>query len=107
MNKPGLAILAANHLGFAMKPDHAAVARQHPVGRPQRLAGKKHLGGFRAPALLVVGMNLLIPAHRIFQPFFLREAQRRFDLRADIGFADAAIEIGHEDTAGICSTSAR
>ena len=32
---------------------------------------------------------MAIPADRIFQPFFLRKTQRRFDLRADIGFADS------------------
>src|SRR5271165_2021903 len=45
-------------------------------------------------------MNLLVPEHRILEPFRLRESQRGFDLRADIGFADAAIEIGHEYDGG-------
>ena len=58
------------------------------------------LGGFHAPALLVVGMDVLVPAHRIFQPLFPREAQRRFDLRADVRLADTAVEIGHEDDGG-------
>ena len=45
-------------------------------------------------------MDLLIPAHRVFQPFFLRKAERRFDLRAHIGFADPSVEIGHENDGG-------
>ena len=99
MNQGSPSVLA-NHLGFAMKPDHPAVARHHAIGRAQRTAGKKHLGRFDAPALLVVGMDVAVPAHRIFQPFFLRKTQRRFDLRADVGFADSPIQIGHEHHGG-------
>ena len=49
---------------------------------------------------LVVRMNLLIPAHWIFQPFALRKSHHRFNLRADVGFADAAIQIRHEYDGG-------
>ena len=38
VNEPRAAIVAPDHLGFAMKPDHAAIARKHAIGRPQRLA---------------------------------------------------------------------
>ena len=55
------------------------------------------LGGFKAPALLIIGMNAFVPAHRIFEPLFARVAECGFDFGADIGLADAAIEIGHED----------
>ncbi len=96
MNEPWTAVRMANHLGFAMEPDHPSVAREYPVGGAQRLARKKHLGSFHTPATFIVGMNLLIPLHGIFEPFRLREAQRRFDLRAHIGFADAAVEVCHE-----------
>ena len=80
-----------------MKPDDPAIACHHAIRRTQRVAGKKHLGRFGAPALLVVGMDMAVPADRIFQPLFLGETQRGFNLRADVGLADAAIEIRHED----------
>src|SRR6185295_9975059 len=41
MDEPGLAVGLANHLGFAMKPDHAAVARHHAIGGSQRVSRKK------------------------------------------------------------------
>src|SRR6185503_20469571 len=40
---------------------------------------------------------MLIPANRIFEPLFLGKTKRCFDLRADIRFADSAIEVDHED----------
>ena len=55
------------------------------------------LGRFNAPALLVFGMDAVVPADRIFEPLFAGVAQCRFDLRADVCLADAAIEISHED----------
>ena len=100
VNEPGLAVVAPHQPGFAMKPDHAPVARHHPIRRPQRLAGKKHLRGFDAPAVLIVGMDLLVPANRILQPFFLRKSERRFDLRTHIGFADSLIQVRHEHHGG-------
>jgi hypothetical protein len=57
-------------------------------------------GGFHAPALFVIGMNLLIPADGIFQPFLLRKAQRRFNLGAHIRFAYALVQVSHEDHSG-------
>ena len=45
-------------------------------------------------------MNLLIPAHRIFEPLALRKTQRRFNLRAHVRFADSLIQVGHEDDGG-------
>lgn len=42
-------------------------------------------------------MNLSIPENRILQPFPLRETERGFDLRAHVRFADALIQICHED----------
>ena len=42
-------------------------------------------------------MNVLIPADRIFEPLLAGVPKRGLDLRADVGLADAAIEIGHED----------
>ena len=97
VDKPWASVGAADHFGFAMKPDNASVARNHPVGRAQRLAGKEHLGGLDAPTVFVVGMDLLIPADWIFQPFALREPERLLDLRTHVGFADALIEVSHED----------
>src|SRR5579872_1632174 len=41
-------------------------------------------------------MDLLIPANGIFQPFLLGESERRFNLRAHVGFADPLVEICHE-----------
>ena len=71
MNEPWAAVFAANHLRFAMEPDDSTVTRKDAIGRPQRLAGDKHLGRLCAPTSFVVGMNLPIPANGIFQPFFL------------------------------------
>ena len=97
MNEPGAAVLPPHHPGIAMKPDDATIARDYPICGSQRLARKKHLGGFQAPALLIIGMNVLIPANRIFQPLLSRIAKGRFDLRAHICFADTSVEISHED----------
>src|ERR1700685_653311 len=99
-NEPRPAILAANHLGFAVKPDGAPIPRHHSICRAQRSAREKHLRRLDAPALLVVGMNLLIPADGIFQPLFLREAERGLNLRTDIRLADSTIQVGHENNRG-------
>jgi len=45
-------------------------------------------------------MDVPVPADGILQPLFLRKTQRGFDLRADVGFADSAIEICHEHHCG-------
>ena len=100
VNEPGPAIFPADHLGFAVKPDDSPVPRKHAIGRPQRFARKKQLCRFDAPPLLVVRMDLLVPADRIFQPLLLREAEDRLDLRAHVGFADALVQVGHEDDGG-------
>ena len=97
MNTPRAAIFPAHHSGVAMKPDNAAIARNHSICGSQRLAREEHLGSFQAPALLVIGVNVLIPANRIFQPFFSRISEGRFDLRAHIRLADTPVEISHED----------
>src|SRR5579859_7721398 len=83
-----------------MKPEHAAISRQDTIGRTQRLSSKKHLGRFDAPAFLVVSVNLVVPANRIFQPLFLRETESGLDLGADVSLADTAIEICHENNSG-------
>ena len=49
---------------------------------------------------LVVGMDLLVPANRVFQPFRLRKSQRLFDLRADVGLANSLVQVGHENNGG-------
>ena len=45
-------------------------------------------------------MNVAVPANRVFQPLLLRKTQRGFNLRADVGLADSAIEVRHEDDRG-------
>src|SRR5271170_6590386 len=50
MDEPRASILPADHLGFAMKPDHPAISRQDPIGGTKRRSRKKHLCGFDAPA---------------------------------------------------------
>ena len=52
---------------------------------------------FQAPALFVIGVNVLIPANWIFQPFFSRISEGGFNLRAHISLADTPVEISHED----------
>ena len=108
MNKPGPTILPPDHLGFALKPEHPAVSRDDTVGGSQWFAGQKHFRRFHAPSRFVVRMNLLIPPHRVFQPFALRKTKRRLNLRADIGFRRIPLSrYAMNTTAGICSTSAR
>ena len=97
MNTPRASVFPAHHSGVAMEPDNAAIARNHSICGAQRLAGEEHLGGFQAPALLVIGVNVLIPTDRIFQPFFSRISEGGFDLRAHIRLADTPVEISHED----------
>ncbi len=53
------------------------------------------LRGFNAPPRFVVRMNLLVPAHWVFQPFTLRRTQRCFDLRTYVGFANPFVRVGH------------
>src|SRR3984885_12906625 len=83
-----------------MKPDYPAIPGDHAVGGAQRCTGKKHLSSFNTPALFVLGMNLLIPANGIFQPFFLRKTESRLDLRTDIGFTDSPLQVSHENHSG-------
>src|ERR1700722_12984605 len=96
MDKPRLTIRMPHHLGIAVEPDGPAIPCDHTIGGAQRLAGEKHLGGFQTPAPLILRMDVLIPANRIFQPFFARITERCLDLGAYIGLTDAAIEISHE-----------
>ena len=91
MNKPGAAVLLADHLGFAMEPKNSSVAREHSIGGLQRFAGEKHFRRFGTPTLLIVRINLLVPAHRIFQPLVLRKTERSFNLGADVGFANSFV----------------
>src|SRR5580704_15809118 len=53
VDEPGLAVLLADHLGFAMEPDDAAIAGEYAVRGTERVSGKKHFRSFGAPALLV------------------------------------------------------
>src|ERR1700733_3201590 len=100
VNTPGASVLQAHHAGVAMEPDDAAIARNYAICGAQGLAGEEHLGRFEAPTLLVIGMNALIPADWILQPFFSGISERCFNLRAHIGLADTPVEIGHEDNRG-------
>src|SRR5579863_1918762 len=100
VDEPWPAILAANHLCFTLKPKYFSVSGNDPIGRTQRLAGEEHLCSFLAPSHLVIGMNLLIPPHWIFEPFALRKPKGRLNLRAYIGFADPFVQVGHEHHSG-------
>jgi hypothetical protein len=42
-------------------------------------------------------MYLPVPADWVIQPLFLRETQRRFDLRTDVGFTEGTVKVGDED----------
>ena len=97
MNTPGPAVFPPHHSGIAVKPDNAAIPRNYSICGSERLAGEEHLGSFQAPAFLVMGVNVLIPANRILQPFFTRISEGRFNLRAHIRFTDAPVEISHEN----------
>lgn len=70
------------------------------IGLCVRFTGKKHRGGFEAPSHFVVGMNLLVPAHGILEPFTLGKSQRRFDLGTYAGLADSLVQLGHEHDSG-------
>ena len=43
---------------------------------------------------------------RVFEPFTLPNSQRGLNLRVHVCFANSIIEIGHDTTVGVCSTSA-
>src|ERR1700757_4354933 len=45
-------------------------------------------------------MDVAVPANWIFEPLFLRKAQRRFDLGTDVSLADPAIQISHKNYRG-------
>ena len=100
VNEPGPAIPLPNHFGFALKPNHPAIPRDHAVTGFQGIAGKKHLRGIGTPSRFILGMYVLIPAHGILQPFALRKPERRLDLRTDVGVTDAFIDGSHEDHGG-------
>src|SRR5271154_7377546 len=100
VNTPRASVFQAHHAGVAMEPDNAAIARDDAICGAKGLAGEEHLGGFEAPTLLVIGMNVLIPADWIFQPFFARISESGFNLRAHIRLADTPVEISHEDNRG-------
>src|SRR4029079_6514073 len=57
-------------------------------------------GSLGAPGVLSVGMDPVVPTHRILQPFCLGEAESLLDARADIGLAYATVQICHEDHRG-------
>src|SRR5579872_341527 len=97
VDEPGPSVLATNHLGFAVKPDYSAISRNYTIGGAQWSAREKHLRCLDAPTLFVLGMDLLIPANGIFQPFFLRKTQAGFNLWTHIGFSDASVQVGHEN----------
>src|SRR5439155_8876888 len=61
--------VAGNHLGFTVKPNYAVLARDQPVGGPQRLPPLQHGAILDTESLPVVGMNLFIPTDRMLQPF--------------------------------------
>ena len=100
VNKPRPAILMPDHFGFALKPKHPAVTRHDPVRGSQGFAREEHLRRFHAPSRFVIGVDLLIPAHRVFQPFTLGKTQRCFNLRAYVSFADSLVQVGHEHHSG-------
>ena len=97
VDKPRRSIGSAHHAGIAVEPDDAAVARHDAVGGAQRLAGEKHARRLPCSSAACRRDECGIPADRIFEPLFARVAEGGLDLRADIGLADAAIEIGHEN----------
>ncbi len=100
VDEPGAAVVVHHHFGFALKPDHVPVARDHAIAGADRFAGEKHFGGFHRPAVLIVGMDLLIPADGIFQPFVARESERDFNVRTDVRLPDALIQIGGKNHGG-------
>ena len=100
MDEPGTPVLPPHHLHLALEPDEVAIAGEHPVGRPERVAGQEHLRGLDAPAELVVRMDVVVPADRILQPLRLGEPHDLLDARTHVGLPDAAIEVRHEDHGG-------
>src|SRR5262249_6420527 len=100
VNEPWPTVVVANHLGFALKPNYMSVAQGDSVNGAHRLTRKKYVHGIDIPTTSVVGVDLPEPEYRIIQPFFLRKAEYRLDLRAHVGFADAFVEISHKDYCG-------
>src|ERR1700722_19081639 len=97
MNEPGTPVIVQHDLGFTLEPYHVTVAGNYSIAGADGLAGEKYLGSLHAPALFIVRMDLLVPADRVFQPFITRESQRHFNVRTDVGWADALIEVGDEN----------
>src|SRR6202041_2807180 len=87
-----LAVLAAQNFDLTLKPNYLAVARDHAVNSIQVCPEHKQFGGFVTPSLLVVGMDVRIPAQWVFQPLALRESQSCFNLRTDVGVAYAPLQ---------------
>ncbi len=73
MDEPGLAIFAAHHLGFAVKPDHVPVPRDDAI---RRIAAACRSGTSRrlpcSSACLSSGWICWYQRTGIFQPFRLR-----------------------------------
>src|SRR5205823_11491501 len=97
MNEPRLTVGPANHFSFALKPHYLAITCMDSINRFQRIAGQNQLGRVDAPAGLIFRMNLPIPANGIAQPFALCETEQSFNLWTDVSFAEAPVQIGHED----------
>src|SRR5687767_8053314 len=97
MDEPRATVVIADHFSFAVKPDNAPVASKDSIKRFQWLTRQEQFRSFDAPSILVVWMDLLIPAHRIIQPFFLSESQYLFDLRANICLANTFIHESHKN----------
>lgn len=86
------AVLIADDLAFAMHPDHPAVAGDEAVFGFEMGACGAGLGEIFLPALAIVGVKLVVPEEGIIQPFVLREAEKVFDLRADVELVSVEIQ---------------
>src|ERR1700683_243060 len=97
MDKPRPAVGVPDHVRFALKPHYAAISRENPIYGMQRPAREKHLRRFDAPSLFIFRVNLLEPTDWILEPFLLRKAECRFDLRTHVGFTDSSVYKRHEN----------
>ncbi len=100
LKKDRPAFVIADDLAFALDPYDVAVAGEQAVFGAEVGAGGAGAGEFGDPAFAVVGMELAEPEEGIVEPFFLGEAEERFDLRADVEFLLGFVEAGHEGDDG-------
>ena len=95
LDKQRTPMFVAHNPRLAMNPDHRAVAVERAEFRLEGPPGGAAPRKFLMQQVAVVGMDLVVPEHRIAQPLLLRKAQQFLDLRTHVKLVDVLIERGH------------